>query len=185
MGNEIIVVTGIPRSGTSLLMQLLEKAGFTIASDQIRHADINNPEGYYELISVKGIIKDNNFLSQLNGKCVKIVAPLPIYVDPSLHYKFIFMNRDIEEVLRSQEKMLAVDQRAKRQQLTEIYKNHIEKTKLFIENNHFPLIDIYYKNLLFEPKQEIQRLLTFLNSQADINTLASQIKPDLYRNRSK
>lgn len=183
MGNEIIVVTGIPRSGTSLLMQLLEKCNLPIASDFIRTSDENNPEGYFELNAVKGILKDNSFLKDLEGKCVKIVAPLPLYLDKSLKYRFIFMNRDLEEILRSQEKMLGKDQSSMRNQFKVIYNSHIDKTKQFIELHGHPILEINYKDLLFDSAHEINRLLHFLMMDIDSKLLETQIKPDLYRNR--
>ena len=96
--NEIItLVTGLPRSGTSLMMQILNKSNLEILSDGVRESDINNPEGYYELEAVKGIVKDNSFLKNAYGKVVKIVAPLPMFLDKTLNYKVIFMRREIEE----------------------------------------------------------------------------------------
>ena len=108
--NEILVITGLPRSGTSLMMQIIDKAAVPVLSDGKREKDISNPEGYFELEAVKGIVQDNSFLNDANGKAVKIVAPLPIYMNPSLNYRVIFMRRDMDEILRSQEKMLQKDQ---------------------------------------------------------------------------
>ena len=72
--SEIItVVTGLPRSGTSLMMQIMNKSGMEILSDGVRQKDISNPEGYYELEAVKGIVKDNSFLKNAVGKVVKIL----------------------------------------------------------------------------------------------------------------
>ena len=117
----VTIVTGLPRSGTSLMMQLLNKSSLEILSDGIRQKDISNPEGYFELEAVKGIVRDNSFLKDAEGKVVKIVAPLPIYLDKSLNYRIVFMRRDIEEVLRSQEKMLNKDQTSEREKFRTIF----------------------------------------------------------------
>ena len=119
--SEIVVITGLPRSGTSLMMQIIDKTQIPVLSDGKRESDISNPEGYYELEAVKGIVKDNSFLNEAKGKAVKIVAPLPIYLDTQHKYKVVFMRRDMDEILRSQEKMLSKDQQSEREKFRTIY----------------------------------------------------------------
>jgi hypothetical protein len=179
----VTIVTGLPRSGTSLMMQLLNKSSLEILSDGIRQNDISNPEGYYELEAVKGIVRDNSFLKDAAGKVVKIVAPLPVYLDKSLDYRIVFMRREIEEVLRSQEKMLNKDQTSEREKFRTIYEMHLKKTYHFFESNSIPYIDIQYKQLLNESEQELKRLINFLELSAPIEELLSVIKVDLYRNK--
>ena len=79
MESEIIVVTGLPRSGTSLMMQILNAGKVEILQDGKRESDISNLEGYFELEAVKGIVSDNSFLKDAIGKAVKVVSPLPVY----------------------------------------------------------------------------------------------------------
>jgi hypothetical protein len=179
----VTIVTGLPRSGTSLMMQLLNKSSLEILSDGIRQKDISNPEGYYELEAVKGIVRDNSFLKDAAGKVVKIVAPLPVYLDKSLDYRIVFMRREIEEVLRSQEKMLNKDQASEREKFRTIYEMHLKKTYHFFESNSIPYIDIQYKQLLNESEQELKRLINFLELSTPIEELLSVIKVDLYRNK--
>ena len=179
----VTIVTGLPRSGTSLMMQLLNKSSLEILSDGIRQKDISNPEGYYELEAVKGIVRDNSFLKDATGKVVKIVAPLPVYLDKSLDYRIVFMRREIEEVLRSQEKMLNKDQTSEREKFRTIYEMHLKKTYHFFESNSIPYIDIRYKQLLNESEQELKRLIDFLELSTPIEELLSVIKVDLYRNK--
>jgi len=179
----VTIVTGLPRSGTSLMMQLLNKSSLEILSDGIRQKDISNPEGYYELEAVKGIVRDNSFLKDATGKVVKIVAPLPVYLDKSLDYRIVFMRREIEEVLRSQEKMLNKDQTSEREKFRTIYEMHLKKTYHFFESNSIPYIDIQYKQLLNESEQELKRLIDFLELSTPIEKLLSVIKVDLYRNK--
>ena len=179
----VTIVTGLPRSGTSLMMQLLNKSSLEILSDGIRQKDISNPEGYYELEAVKGIVRDNSFLKDATGKVVKIVAPLPVYLDKSLDYRIVFMRREIEEVLRSQEKMLNKDQTSEREKFRTIYEMHLKKTYHFFESNSIPYIDIQYKQLLNESEQELKRLIDFLELSTPIEELLSVINVDLYRNK--
>lgn len=179
----VTIVTGLPRSGTSLMMQLLNKSSLKILSDGIRQKDVSNPEGYYELEAVKGIVRDNSFLKDAEGKVVKIVAPLPIYLDKALNYRIVFMRRDIEEVLRSQEKMLNKDQTSEREKFRTIYEMHLKKTYHFFEANSIPYIDIQYKQLLNDSEVELNRLIDFLDLTTTVEELLSVIKSDLYRNK--
>lgn len=181
--SAVTIVTGLPRSGTSLMMQLLNKSSLDILSDGIRQKDISNPEGYYELEAVKGIVRDNSFLKDAAGKVVKIVAPLPIYLDKSLDYRIVFMRRDIEEVLKSQEKMLNKDQTSEREKFRTIYEMHLKKTYHFFDSHSISYIDIQYKQLLNNSEQELAKLIEFLNLSTPIQDLLSVIKVDLYRNK--
>ncbi len=182
---EILIVTGLPRSGTSLMMQLINKANIPILSDGKRERDISNPEGYYELEAVKGIVTDNKFLKDAVGKAVKIVAPLPLYLDLTLKYKVVFMRREMDEILRSQEKMLQKDQVSEREKFRTIYDFHLKKTYRFFKENEISYIDMNYNELLNDPEPQIKSLIDFINIDADINGLCEVIRPDLYRNRNK
>jgi hypothetical protein len=179
----ITIVTGLPRSGTSLMMQILNKSGLEILSDGVRQKDISNPEGYYELEAVKGIVKDNSFLKNAVGKVVKIVAPLPMFIDKTLNYRVVFMRREIEEILRSQEKMLNKDQSSEREKFSTIYATHIQKTYQFFELNKIPFQDIFYKELIGNPEVELKKIIEFLNLECDWRELAEVVNPELYRNK--
>jgi hypothetical protein len=165
------------------MMQLLNQSSLEILSDGIRQKDTNNPEGYFELEAVKGIVRDNSFLKNASGKVVKIVAPLPIFLDKSLSYRVVFMRRDIEEVLRSQEKMLNKDQSSEREKFKAIYESHLQKTYQFFTANAIPYIDIQYKQLLVDSENELNRLLEFLELSNSVEELLSVIRMDLYRNK--
>src|SRR5437660_12828449 len=106
MDSEIIIVSGLPRSGTSLMMQMLENGGVPVVTDHIRTADTDNPRGYYEFEQVKKIKQDASWLPATRGKAVKMVSQLLYDLPTSERYKIIFMERDLDEVLASQEKML-------------------------------------------------------------------------------
>jgi len=179
----ITLVTGLPRSGTSLMMQLLDKSSIPVLSDGLREKDINNPEGYYELEAVKGIVRDNSFLQNAKGKAIKIVAPLPQFIDKTLNYRVIFMRREIEEILCSQEKMLNKDQSSEREKFRTIYEIHIKKTHQFFEQNKIPFIDVWYKELISNTETEIKKIIEFLNLDQDWEELANVVNPELYRNK--
>ena len=179
----ITIVTGLPRSGTSLMMQILEQVPIEILTDNLRQKDENNPEGYYELEAVKGIVRNNDFLKSAQGKALKIVAPLPQFLDLNLSYRAIFMRRDMEEILRSQEIMLNKDQAAEREKFKTIYELHLKKTYQFFSTNQIPYIDISYSNLILNPDDEISKLITFLKVDSQSKNLLKCIKKDLYRNK--
>src|SRR5215831_7771246 len=107
MDSEIMIVSGLPRSGTSLMMQMLDKGGLPVVTDNIRAADTDNPRGYYEYEQVKKIKEDASWLPATRGKAFKMVSQLLYDLPASETYRIIFMERDLEEVLQSQEKMLA------------------------------------------------------------------------------
>src|SRR5690606_14142607 len=102
---QIVIVSGLPRSGTSLMMQMLYKGGVEVLIDSKRAADDSNPKGYFEYEPVMSIHKDNSWMHQAKDKSVKIVAPLLRHIDPQYRYKIIFMKRNLDEVIKSQRKM--------------------------------------------------------------------------------
>ena len=115
--NQIVVVSGLPRSGTSMMMQMLDCGGVAILQDELREADISNPKGYYEYEPVKALYKDNSWLEKARNMGVKVVAPLLKYLDNQYRYKVIFMNRDLHEVVQSQQKMLGKNSEEKSRML--------------------------------------------------------------------
>src|SRR5436309_9885827 len=105
MDSEIIIVSGLPRSGTSLMMQMLDNGGMEVVTDNIRTPDTDNPRGYYEFEQVKKIKHDTAWLPSTRGRAFKMVSQLLYDLPPSEQYAVIFMERDLDEVLASQEKM--------------------------------------------------------------------------------
>ena len=106
MDSEIIIVSGLPRSGTSLMMQMLSHGGLEVLTDNVRTADVDNPRGYYELEQAKRVRADASWLPDARGKVVKMVSQLLYDLPPTERYRIIFMERDLEEMLASQERML-------------------------------------------------------------------------------
>ncbi len=102
----ITIVTGLPRSGTSLMMKMLEVGGIPPLTDRARVADEDNPKGYYEFERVKKLPQDTSWLPEAEGKAVKMVSMLLYDLPKDRAYKIIFMRRQMEEILASQKKML-------------------------------------------------------------------------------
>ena len=104
----IVIVSGLPRSGTSMMMKMLEAGGIPLLTDSIRQADEDNPKGYYEFERAKKLPDgDTAWLKEARGKAVKIIAALLMELPQGYTYQVLFMHRNIQEVLASQSKMLA------------------------------------------------------------------------------
>ena len=106
---EIVVVSGLPRSGTSMMMQMLAAGGLSVSADAHRPPDRHNPYGYFEDARVRRLAEDASWLETLDGRAVKIVAPLVRHLPAAHRYQVIFMTRELDAVLRSQARMLGED----------------------------------------------------------------------------
>ena len=181
----ITIVTGLPRSGTSLMMQIFDKSSLPVLTDGRRKKDENNTEGYYELDEVKRIVKDNSFLCDAQGMVLKVVCPLPLFLDLNFKYKVIVMRRDLNEILSSQEKMLNKNQKHQKINLAKIYQTHISKMYSFFDKNQIEYIDIWYSELVSNPDDLLTSIIDFCNLDSDLFELKSVIKPSLYRNKNE
>src|SRR5687768_8758894 len=108
-GKPIVVVSGLPRSGTSMAMKMLEAGGLSVVTDGLRTPDEDNPKGYYEDERVKRLHKepDKTWLHEARGKVVKIISFLLKSLPPDHNYKVVLMQRNLREIVASQNKMLA------------------------------------------------------------------------------
>src|SRR6516225_6850253 len=147
MNSEIIVVSGLPRSGTSLMMQMLDKGGVEVITDNIRIADADNPKGYYEYEMVKKIGKDSSWLPSTRGKAFKMVSQLLYDLPAAETYRIIFMDRDLEETLFSQEKMLQRlgRQPAPREDMKRNYAIHLDRLhKWLLQQPNVTMLPVNY-----------------------------------------
>ncbi len=103
---EVIIVSGLPRSGTSVMMQMLAAGGAVPFTDHVREPDENNPKGYLEADIVKKLPRKNDWLPEANGKVVKVVSPLIPYLPQGVKYKVVIMERNLDEIVDSQQMML-------------------------------------------------------------------------------
>jgi hypothetical protein len=186
MNSEIIVVSGLPRSGTSLMMQMLDRGGVEVVTDVIREADIDNPHGYYEFERVKKIKDDASWVPAMRGKAVKMVSQLLYDLPFSEKYLVIFMDRDLDEVILSQEKMLARLDRsaAPRDQIKRAFTRHLEWLRKWLAaQRHIEVLDVRYSELIARPEEQAARVNSFLAGRADLRAMLGAIDPSLYRNR--
>src|SRR5882724_8514008 len=127
----IVIVSGLPRSGTSLMMQMLQAGGMPLLIDDRRPADADNPNGYWEYEPVKRLQQDNSWIPKAEGKAVKVVSALLQYLPPQYTYKIIFMQRSLQEVLASQAVMLqrrgTQGSKADDTTLATVFEQHLER----------------------------------------------------------
>jgi hypothetical protein len=186
MITAIVIVSGLPRSGTSLMMQMLDNGGVAVITDQVRTADTDNPRGYYEFEPVKTIQRDTSWLPATRGKAFKMVSQLLYHLPPNETYRIVFMERDLEEVLLSQEKMLVRLGRtpAPREQIRHAYAVHLERLHDWLRRQaNMAVLRISYNDLLQRPREEAERIREFLGGGADVERMVEPVDPSLYRNR--
>lgn len=188
---SIIIVSGLPRSGTSLMMKMLEAGGIPLVVDNLRQADIDNPEGYYELEGVKALKKgDVEWLSTAQGCAVKVISALLVHLPATYTYRVIFMQRSMQEVLESQRRMLIRRNMPHNAdddiRLAALYARHLQNVEKWIdEQPNFVSLTVEYKRLLSEsPQIAIQEVADFLQRPVDMERMRQAINPSLYRNRA-
>jgi len=180
------IVSGLERSGTSMMMQILHAGGVPIAFDNSRLPDENNPKGYYELGGGKIINKlmSGSFsFNEHKGKFVKITAYGLKYLPPG-NYKIIYMERNIEEILDSMEKMVGIkDENRPETRKSFVKLNQIIKN--FIANrDDVKLLYVNYNEMISNPEHSIRRIVSFLNlSDANLDKMVQSIDKKLYRQR--
>ncbi|MEX0998199.1 MAG: alkaline phosphatase family protein [Flavobacteriaceae bacterium] len=184
--NQIIIVSGLPRSGTSLMMQMLDMGGIEILTDNKRIADESNPKGYYEYEPVMSIHKDNSWLERSKNKSVKIVAPLLKFLDPQYRYKIIFMKRDLNEVIKSQRKMIGKDPDTIPIRLYNSYIKQLQSISRWkMKEPGVELVYVDYNELINNPNEIIQKVESFVGVDLDKDKMVQCIDKSLYRNKSK
>ena len=190
-GEPIVVVSGLPRSGTSMMMRMLEAGVLAILSDAERTADIDNPKGYFELERIKSLEKepDKSYLREGRGKAIKAISFLIKDLPDDNDYRVIFMRRDLDEVLVSQEKMIARldqgDTTAENEAMKEAYRNDIVRTRLHCrKRTNFELIEVHYKEAIEDPAAACRTVNVFLGGILDEAAMRDAIDAALYRNRS-
>ena len=191
-GRPIVVVSGLPRSGTSMMMQMLQAGGLEILTDEVRTPDGSNPKGYFELEAVKDLDKGSTpaWLVRAPGKVVKVVSSLVRWLPERYDYQVIFMQRDLDEVILSQNKMLAErgsrQDDAENQRIKQLYQTHVEDTlRLLRGRRSVATLVVDYAETLARPADTARRIDRFLHGRLDIDRMAAAADPDLHRNRRK
>ena len=186
--HEIItVVSGLPRSGTSMMMQMLHAGGLVCLTDELREADISNPKGYFEFEKVKSLRADNSWLSEAKGKVIKIISHLLFCLPSELDYKVVFMERDLGEVLASQRKMLETqgqsEEKMSDERLGQIFAQQLRQVKQMLVARQISTIFLDYKCVLEDPVGISTQLRDFLGNDLDQQAMRHVVDHNLYRQR--
>jgi predicted AlkP superfamily phosphohydrolase/phosphomutase/tetratricopeptide (TPR) repeat protein len=185
----ITIVSGLPRSGTSLMMQLLVAAGREPLTDAKRTADADNPLGYFEFEKTTELAKDTSWLQQARGKVVKIVAQLLPHLPANEHYHIIFMQRDLTEVIASQKAMLARQNRRgaelDEQKLRDTYTSQLNRIQAQLARRpDVRMLNVNYADLVADPAIGAVQVAEFLGGPFDCLAAASAVRPNLHRQKS-
>jgi hypothetical protein len=188
----ITIVSGLPRSGTSLMMQMLVAGGLPALSDGERKADTDNPKGYLEWERIKQLPKDPSLIAEAEGKVVKVISQLILSLptDHGHEYRIVFMQRPLPEVLKSQDEMLRrrgnTDTMADNSAIEGAFQRHLIEVNQWLSGKpNFEVIRVHYHRVLREPKPVANEVAAFLKVPLDIEAMIRQIDGSLYRNRMK
>jgi len=189
MGRDVVaIVSGLPRSGTSMTMKMLEAGGMEVLTDNIRMADEDNPRGYYEFERVKRIEHDQSWLEDAQGKAVKMVAALLKHLPQGYIYKVIFMRRQMEEILDSQRQMLIrrgdPTDAVSDERMAELFRQHLKRVEAWIdEQPNVEVIYVGYNEVLENPAREAEKINQFLGHTLNVENMVSVVDQTLYRQR--
>lgn len=189
MDEDILVVSGLPRSGTSMMMRMLEAGGVEVVVDHIRTADIDNPRGYYELEKVKQIKQDTSWLSQTRGKAFKMVSLLLFHLPPEYRYKILFMRRAMPEMLASQRKML---ERMGKQggsgnddAMGNLFTRHLQEIEGWLHRqSNMSVLYMPYNDVVQQPRPQVEKIAHWLGRPLDLDRMAGIVDPALYRQKT-
>lgn len=185
----ITIVSGLPRSGTSMMMMMLEAGGIAPLIDGIRTADADNPKGYYEFERVKKIKEDKSWLPDGKGKVVKMISQLLLDLPPEYRYKIIFMRRKMDEILASQKQMMVRRGTFKEggisdKEMGDMLQKHVDVVLQRISampSAELMLID--YNKMVAEPGPNIRDINHFLGGDLNVSAMAASVDKTLYRQR--
>ncbi len=185
----VVIVSGLPRSGTSMLMKMLDAGGIPPITDNIRTADEDNPKGYYEFERVKALDKgDTAWVADAQGKSVKVISALLKHLPADYQYRVVYIRRNMPEILASQHKMLVrrgedptkIDD----EQMTALFARHVQQVEKWLrEQANMQVLYVHYSDILADPESEAKRIDEFLGGNLQIESMAEVVDPELYRNR--
>jgi hypothetical protein len=189
-GKFVTIVSGLPRSGTSLLMQMLAAGGMQVLTDGQRTADQHNPRGYFELEAVKHTRTDHSWLAQAEGKAVKVVHLLLPHLPVDRDYRVIFMQRDLLEIIASQRAMLQQQGRPTANladsKLAEIFGNQLSQVRQWLSQNaNSRVLELQHRDVIETPLIAAEQIANFLGGGLDPKRMAAAVEPGLYRQRRK
>ena len=192
-GEPIVVVSGLPRSGTSMAMKMLDAAGYEMVQDDKRQADDDNPKGYYEDERVLrlNVTLDRSWLFDCRGKGLKVVSHQLKYLPGTHLYKILFMRRSLDEIVASQNKMLVNRDETEKNTIDDDntkahYQKHLDEVYAMIEaKEHFEMVEVQHRGMIDDPQSEASKINAFLGGKLDLDAMTAVVDKKLYRNRAK
>ena len=183
----ITVVSGLPRSGTSMMMQMLVAGGLQPLTDGVRAADQNNPKGYFEFEKIKRLAQENDWLPEARGKVLKIVAPLIPALPQGEQYRVILMDRDVDEVLDSQNHMLErLQQQAadvERDRMKQLLQQQVGRAIGLCRAHRVPILVVSHSRVLAQPAETAQEIAAFLGTALNLEAMTKVVDRNLHRER--
>lgn len=186
----ITIVSGLPRSGTSMTMKMLEAGGIPPLTDQIREADSDNPKGYYEFERAKKLREgDVAWIPDAEGKVVKVIGALLVHMPPDYEYRVLFMRRSIQEILASQSKMLAnrgEENKVDDEKMTDLFAKHVRQVEDWMNSqSNLQYIDVDYNAMIEKPEPLVKKINQFMGGGLDEAAMLGVVDPKLYRQRKE
>jgi hypothetical protein len=186
----ITIVSGLPRSGTSLMMQMLVAGGMSALSDGERHADTDNPRGYLEWERIKQLPNDPGCIAEAEDKVVKVISRLLLSLPANHEYCVVFMQRPLPEVLASQDEMLrrrgTYKEGADPAMIGAAFEKHLREVYAWLDSKRYVKnFRVAYHDALSQPKEISQQLEQFLGIQLKVEAMVQQVDASLYRNRAR
>ncbi len=186
---KIVIVSGLPRSGTSMMMKMLVEGGLPAVVDSLRQADEDNPNGYFEIEASKSLKDgDKKWLYDAQGRVVKVISYLLEFLPDDLSYDVIFMERDLGEILASQRKML--QRRNETSALSDAemeaqFREHLRAMKYWTARKpNMRILFVKYSEMVKAPETLCQSIVDFLELPLDLKAMQAVPSQSLYRNRS-
>ena len=184
----LTIVSGLPRSGTSMMMSMIGAGGIPVLVDNIREADQDNPRGYYEFEPVKKTKEDPSWLTQAGGKVVKMVYRLLYDLPTDRQYRVVFMRRRLEEVITSQNVMLERQGKAdgplSDDKLLGLFKAELDKVYQWLDQQpNFRMLYVDYNETIKDPARSVHAINEFLGGDLDTDAMLKVVEPSLYRQR--
>ncbi|MFK7923275.1 MAG: alkaline phosphatase family protein [Bacteroidia bacterium] len=186
----ITIVSGLPRAGTSMMMQMLQAGGIELYTDQQREADESNPKGYYEHEAVKRLSRDKSWVAHAEGKALKVIAQLLKSLPLNYHYKVIFMERDIREIVQSQQKMLArlgqLPENVMPYNLHDNFEKTVKEVKAWCNTqSHIEVCFVAHQDVINQPFFTAYTVNEFLGGQLALEKMTAVVNPELYREQQQ
>lgn len=185
---RVVIVSGLPRSGTSLMMKMLESGGMEVLIDEIREADIDNPKGYYEFERVKKLPEDTEWLDDAKGRVVKVLAELIKHLPDENQYMIVFMMRDLDEIIRSQKKMIVRrgedPDKVTDSEMKALLRRYLISLKQYVNGkDNMDVLYVSYNELMDDPEDPVEEVMDFFKGELDEDAMLNCIDGTLYRNR--